>query len=82
MPETVPAPTIFDAASLQRHIEAVFTDVPAAHRTALVGYYTRDGKWRVSVAHRLGTTWVLGATLGRDSVSGNIDGGVILRGSW
>lgn len=78
----MPEPTLFDQASLQRYVEACFVNVPAAHHTALVGYYTLDGKWRVSVAYRLGDHWQCGATMGRDAATRNISGGVVVRGSW
>ena len=79
MPET---PTIFDPASLQRHIDAVFAEVPVDHHTALVGYYTTDGRWRMTVARRVGNSWFYGATFGKDQAAGNIAGGVFVRGSW
>jgi hypothetical protein len=74
--------TIFDNASLQKHVDAVLADVPAGRTHAAVGYYLTNGRWRVSYAQRIGKVWVMGATFGKDSAAGKINGGVTITGSW
>lgn len=74
--------TIFDQASLQKHVELMLADVPAERKRATVGYYLTNGQWRVSYAQRIGNTWVMGATFGKDSAAGKINGGVTVTGSW
>lgn len=74
--------TIFDDASLKRHVELLLADVPAGRTHAAVGYYLTNGHWRVSYAQKIGDSWVLGATFGKDSAAGKINGGVTITGSW
>lgn len=75
---------IFSHAALQAQIDAELAkvEVPPGRRGVLVGYYTIRGTWRVSVVHRVGEHWSLGATLGKDASNGQIDGGVRVLGSW
>lgn len=81
MANLLPA-TIFDPASLQKHVAAALNDIPAGHNGALVGYYLKGGGWRVTMVHRIGGQWSLGGTVGRDAAAGKIDGGIEIRGSW
>lgn len=75
-------PGIFAPENLARHIADAFTGVPKDHTSALVGYWTTEGAWRMTVAHRIGDAWQMGATFGKDSEAGGISGGVSIRGSW
>lgn len=73
--------TIFDSASLQSHVDAALAEVPAGRTRARFTYLT-NGRWRVSYAQKVGNVWVLGATFGKDSAAGKINGGVTITGSW
>lgn len=73
---------IFDQAALQKAIDQELAAIPAGHSRCLVGYYTLDGRWRVSYAQRISNRWTFGATFERDQAAGAISGGVSLRGSW
>jgi len=73
---------IFDQAALQKAIDAELATIPPGHSRCLVGYYTLDGKWRVSYAQRAGEHWTFGATFERDQARGAISGGVMVKGSW
>ena len=77
MPET-----FFDAASLQKHVDLLMAEIPANRRRVILGYALTNGKWRVSYAQRIGDSWTLGATFGKDSAAGKINGGVQIVGSW
>lgn len=74
--------TIFDQASLQKHVDLILADVPENRRRVILGYALTNGKWRVSYAQRIGNGWTLGATFGKDSAAGKINGGVSIVGSW
>ena len=82
MPPTGLTRTIFDDASLRAAIESTFVGVPAGHKHALIGWWTVDGKWRVTTAHRFAGGWVVGATFGQDFAGAKISGGVYVKGSW
>ena len=75
-------PKPFDYVALQRQVDAALSDVPDDHSRCLVGYALTDGRWRVSMAQRLGHGWRLDGYFGKDSAEGNISGGIMLKGSW
>lgn len=73
---------IFDQQALQKAVDAELAAIPSGHTRCLVGYYTLDGTFRVCYAQRLDDHWTFGAVFQRDAAAGQIQGGVVVRGSW
>jgi hypothetical protein len=73
---------IFDQAALQKAIDAELDAVPTGHTKCLVGYYTTNGSFKIAYVQKVGENWLWGATLERDMTTGNIQGGIMVRGSW
>ena len=74
--------TIFQPGDLQRHVDRALAAIPDGRKGALVAYYTLDGRFKVTVAQRIGESWSLGVTFERDQANGRISGGVDVRGYW
>lgn len=74
--------TIFGPDQLKAAIDAEFAAIPEGKRGALVGYYTTDGTWRVTVATRIGEHWQLGAVASKDKADGKIQGGFRVQATW
>ena len=74
--------SLFDAQAIQRAVDAELATVPTGHTRCLVGYYTLDGTFRLCYAQRLADHWTFGAVFQRDTDAGQIQGGVVIKGSW
>ena len=75
-----PAPFSF-ADAIQREVRSELAKIPATHRFVAVGYCDFRGRWKVTVATRVGDHFEFGATAQHDLDRG-IQGGVHFRGSW
>lgn len=81
MTSTAGGGLVFSPEALKGYVAAELAKLPEGKRGALVSYYTLDGRWKMSVVQRLGTSWQLGATVERDLARG-IQGGLLISGVW
>lgn len=74
--------TLFDQCALEQQVRAALqaAEIPAEHRTAVVGVVDEAGA-RVVVATKIGTRWQVEGSIAHEW-QGDTRAAVVVKGSW